>query len=179
MANQGGHMRNTRFHRPSPAMLVAFAALLIALGGTSYAALRLPANSVGTKQLKKNAVTGAKVKNGSLATTDFKSGQIPAGPRGAQGPQGPQGLQGPQGPQGTSKVPTITVRTGATEMRDASANCQAGEAALGGGGSTSDGFIYDTSPNVASGTPTGWVASAEMPDGNDASVQAWVICGAP
>ena len=51
--------------------------------------------------------------------------------------------------------------------------------ALGGGGTSSDGFIYDTSPNVGSGTPTGWVASAEQADGSDAQVQAWVVCGAP
>jgi hypothetical protein len=175
-------MLHKRFHLPSPAMLVAMVALLIALGGTSYAAIRLPANSVATKHLKKNAVTSAKVKNGSLLSKDFKSGQLPAGPRGpqgAQGPQGPQGAQGPQGPPGQASVPTITVRTGAETARDASADCNAGEVALGGGGTSSDGFIYDTSPNVGSGTPTGWVASAEQTDGSDAQVQAWVICGAP
>ena len=39
--------------RPSPAMLVACAALVVALGGTSYAVTQLPKNSVGTPQLKK------------------------------------------------------------------------------------------------------------------------------
>jgi hypothetical protein len=74
--------RNARL-RPSPSMAVAFLALLVALGGTSYAVAQLPANSVGAKQLKKNAVTAAKVKNRSLLAQDFKSGQLPAGPRGA------------------------------------------------------------------------------------------------
>ena len=32
-------------------------------GGTTYAATNLPTNSVGTKQLKKNAVTGAKIQD--------------------------------------------------------------------------------------------------------------------
>jgi hypothetical protein len=32
---------------------IALLALFIALGGTSYAAISLPANSVGAKQLKK------------------------------------------------------------------------------------------------------------------------------
>lgn len=36
---------------PSPAMVVACTALAVALGGTGYAALTLPRNSVGTKQL--------------------------------------------------------------------------------------------------------------------------------
>ena len=40
-------------------------ALTVALGGTSYAAIKLPANSVGTKQIKTAAVTGEKVKDNS------------------------------------------------------------------------------------------------------------------
>lgn len=76
-------------------------ALFIALGGTSYAAVKLPAKSVGTKQLKANAVTGAKVKNGSLVAADF-GGQLPAGATGAQGPAGPAGPAGPKGDTGAA-----------------------------------------------------------------------------
>jgi hypothetical protein len=36
---------------------VALLALFVALGGTSYAAIRIPANSVGTRQIKRSAVT--------------------------------------------------------------------------------------------------------------------------
>ena len=71
---------------PSPSMAVALVALMVALGGTGYAAIELPKNSVGTKQIKKNAVTGAKVKNGSLLSRDFAAGQIPRGDRGPAGP---------------------------------------------------------------------------------------------
>jgi hypothetical protein len=172
-------MRRKRFNRPSPAILVAIAALVMALGGTSYAAIKLPANSVGKKQLKKNAVTTAKVKNGSLLSADFKAGQLPAGPRGQQGPQGPQGPQGAQGPPGQAGVPTVTVRSSPEETNSATADCNTGEAALGGGGTSSDGFIWDTGPNVNSGTPTGWTAQALQADGSDATVQAWVVCAAP
>jgi hypothetical protein len=52
--------------RPSPGLVVACIALAVALGGTGYAAIKLPANSVGTKQLKKNAVTSAKIKSGAV-----------------------------------------------------------------------------------------------------------------
>jgi hypothetical protein len=62
--------------RPSPAMIVAIVALVLSLGGTSYAAIVLPANSVGTTQLKKNAVVGSKVKNGSLTTSDISSASL-------------------------------------------------------------------------------------------------------
>jgi hypothetical protein len=47
-------------------MVVACIALLVALGGTGYAALRLPKNSVGTKQLRNGAVTGKKLAKGAV-----------------------------------------------------------------------------------------------------------------
>jgi hypothetical protein len=75
-------MRSLRFHRPSPTMLVAFAALLVAMGGTSYAAFKLPKNSVGSPQIKANAIGSSKVKNGALRAVDFGDGQLPVGPRG-------------------------------------------------------------------------------------------------
>ena len=86
-------------HRPSPAMVIACAALLIALTGTSIAAVQaVPKNSVGSAQLKNNAVTAAKiasnavtsakiasnavtnakVANGTLTAADFASGVLPA-----------------------------------------------------------------------------------------------------
>jgi hypothetical protein len=97
--------------RPSPALIVSLVALSVALGGTSYAAMVLPANSVGAKQIKKSAVSSAKVKNASLLAADFKSGQLPAGPQGAKGDTGPAGAHGakgdpgPAGPQGPKGDP--------------------------------------------------------------------------
>jgi hypothetical protein len=80
--------------------VIACIALMVALGGTGYAAVRLPANSVGTAQLKSNAVTSLKVKNGSLLRADFKAGQVPAGAAGAAGAAGPAGPAGAAGPAG-------------------------------------------------------------------------------
>ncbi|HTT93766.1 MAG TPA: hypothetical protein VMF55_03785 [Solirubrobacterales bacterium] len=48
------------------ANVMATIAVFIALGGASYAAVKLPKNSVGTKQIKKEAVTAAKIKNGAV-----------------------------------------------------------------------------------------------------------------
>lgn len=50
-------------------------AVFVALGGGAYA-VAVPRNSVGTTQLKANAVTAAKVKNRSLLAADFKRGQL-------------------------------------------------------------------------------------------------------
>ena len=52
-------MRRIKQVRPSPSMVVALMALFVALGGTSYAALKLPKNSVGNRQLKTGAVTSS------------------------------------------------------------------------------------------------------------------------
>lgn len=82
------------------ANVMATIAVFVALGGGAYAAVKLPRNSVGTPQIKANAVNSAKVKNGSLRKGDFRAGQLPAGARGAQGQQGPQGTPGVDGAAG-------------------------------------------------------------------------------
>ena len=97
-------------------MVVASIALLAALGGTSVAAIsNVPLFSVGTPQLKANAVVSSKVKNRSLLAVDFARGQVPRGPRGlrgfpgapgAPGPQGPAGPAGPTGPAGPAGTVT-------------------------------------------------------------------------
>lgn len=83
---------------PSPALIVACVALLVALGGVSYAAGVLPANSVGTKQIKKRAVTLQKISPAARAVLKGQKGDPgpvgPAGPKGDPGPQGPQGDPG-------------------------------------------------------------------------------------
>ena len=92
-------MRLKRF-RPSPATVIASFALMVALSGVGYAAVVLPANSVGTRQLRNNSVVSSKVADHSLLLRDFAFGQIPRGPRGSIGPAGAAGTAGPAGPTG-------------------------------------------------------------------------------
>ena len=72
------------------ANVIATLALFIALGGASYAALKLPKNSVGARQLKKGAVTPAKI---SVAASRQLRGAT--GPAGPTGPVGPAGVSAP------------------------------------------------------------------------------------
>ena len=58
------------------ANVMATIAVFIALGGASYAAIKLPKNSVGAKQLKKNSVTEAKIKNEAITATKVKKGTL-------------------------------------------------------------------------------------------------------
>ena len=58
--------RSAWFRVPSPAMTVACVALAVALSGVGYAAVVLPANSVGSAQVKYNALRGADINEARL-----------------------------------------------------------------------------------------------------------------
>lgn len=155
--------------RPSPAMVVACLALGIALTGTSVAAVSaLAPNSVGTVQIRanavtaakienanvtgakiaRNAVTGSKVLNGSLTAVDFVASSLPKGPAGPAGPAGATGATGPAGPAGA--IGPVTVRqqgvvvpggvaeNGAYDTETVTVNCNAGEKAISAGTGWSD-----------------------------------------
>ena len=119
-------MAGLRRFRPSPALVLASLALLVALGGTGVAAVAVtaPRNSVNTAAIKtgavtnsklangsvtnsklaNNAVTSTKVKNGSLLAVDFATGQLPAGPKGDTGAKGDKGDTGAKGDAGNNSL---------------------------------------------------------------------------
>ena len=91
-------------NKPSPALAVSVGALVVALGGTSYAAVMIDSSniknnsiqsqdikdkdvkgrdlakdSVNRGKIKKNAVTSAKVNDGTLRSKDFKAGVLTTG----------------------------------------------------------------------------------------------------
>lgn len=117
---------------------VGYVALFIALGGTSYAAVRLPPGSVKSPAIAKGAVTKSKlarnsvtsrhVAKGALTVSDFKAGTFLRGLKGdagadglsgnkgldglsgLKGDAGPQGAAGPQGPAGKDGNGAISAR---------------------------------------------------------------------
>jgi hypothetical protein len=80
----------------SYANVIATLALFFALAGTSYAVVRLPVNSVGTAQLRNNAVTLKKINK-----TTRKSLKGQRGLRGLQGAKGDKGDTGAAGSNAT------------------------------------------------------------------------------
>jgi hypothetical protein len=83
----------------------------IVLGGGAYAATQLPANSVGTAQIRDRAVTGSKLsKKVSRELVKLAKRYAPIRP-GLVAPAGPAGQPGPTGPGG---VPGGTVAAGVT-----------------------------------------------------------------
>src|SRR3954471_370008 len=159
--------------RPSPALVIATIALVVALAGTGYAALKLPRNSVGAKQLKRNAVTSPKVKNGSLLAGDFKAGQLPAG---AQGPRGDRGEPGTDGTKGTDGQPgqpgplVDTLPSGKTLRGVYAVGGAAGGPAFLAIGAISFSFPLASAP-TAHVIPDGGTPPNECP-GNDGNPQA-------
>ena len=126
-------MRTFTHRRPRYADVAATLALIVALGGTSYAVTSLPRNSVGTAQIKAHAITKAKL----------AAGLAIRGPEGLTGPPGPQGTPGAigqQGPMGISVIDpsrltpsfggNIVVNAGAEVT--STAMCPAGHAITGG-----------------------------------------------
>ena len=88
-------MKAIRRLRISPALVVAAIALTVALADTAVATVsQLAPRSVGTAQLKNNAVTSAKIRNGQIRLADLHRTARRPGPRGRTGPAGPAGPPG-------------------------------------------------------------------------------------
>src|SRR4051812_3746692 len=85
---------------PSPAIVIAFIALAISLGGVSYAASVLPKNSVGSTQLRKGSVKPSKLSRGTIALIARGRGSGSAGAKGPKGEKGETGAKGAKGAQG-------------------------------------------------------------------------------
>lgn len=187
----------------NPPTVISLLALFVALGGTSYAAVKLPAKSVGAAQLQGGAVTSTKVKNGSLLAKDFKKGQLPAagrtGPAGAVGATGPAGAQGPAGPPGAAGATgarggfaSVVTRSETqtiprNETRNVLVPCRASEIAVGGGGTFAGGDVVGailsrSAPHKVNRdqdgapipVPGGY--SDAPPDGAD-SADGWTVSG--
>jgi hypothetical protein len=185
-------MRRITSYRPSPAMVVAFIALLLALGSGAYAQLQIPRNSVGTAQLRTNAVTSVKVKPRSLLRSDFRAGQLPRGPRGLAGPAGPagpagaagaRGATGERGLTGPAGATNVTIVTGPVELGTANVTCPTGQRATGGGGVAGGGaYLFASTPIATVGTtPNAWQVQAETATTPPApaNANAYVVCAAP
>ena len=173
--------------RPKLATVLAAAALVVAVLGTSPVGNAawdavLPKGSVGTVQLKNNAVTTEKVKAGTLLKSDFKASQFPGGTAGSAGPAGPPGAAGAAGPAGASGVSgyelvMVQSATDSTSPKFVTANCPVGKKAVGGG-SVMNNSGFDIDGHFSYPYGNGWRAGFKE-DSATAGVwwgQTWVIC---
>jgi hypothetical protein len=160
-------------------------ALVVALGGTSYAAVVLPKNSVGNRQLKTNAVTSGKVEDRTLLGKDFKAGQLPAGPRGPAGGSGPkgdrgapgatgqQGVPGTPGVSGWQRIDNATGVVNANSSTDVEISCPAGKKVFGGGAYAPGLTLVSSFPS----SDTSWIIGVRNATAGGAQFHYYVICG--
>lgn len=170
--------------RPSPALVVAILALVVALGGVAYATIP-DGNGV---------IHGCYDRSGSLKLIDTGAGQ--SCPKGYTALSWNQ--SGPQGPAGANGVTHVVVRASAAIILlantgfDVTANCNPGEIATGGGehslGQGNPGLVsifrsqptLNGAPDLASGaTANGWRVDAVNNSPYDTELQAYVMCASP
>jgi hypothetical protein len=177
------------------ANVTSMMALMVALGGTSYAA-GLAKNSVGSTQIKSkavknadlgdSAVTSKKVKNGSLLAADFALGQLPAGAKGDRGLTGPAGTPGTPGAPGAPGAtgPAGTVGAATVQFEQAPADlanganqsygvfCPAGQQAIAGGGRGDDTLSEET---ILTNTRPAISTGNTEPPGDGGTFTGWRI----
>ena len=183
--------RLTRITRHlSFANAIASLALFVALGGTSYAAVNLPANSVGAKQIKTRAVSLRKISPAARSALKGQKGdpgaQGPKGDPGAQGAKGDKGEPGPPGPEGQKGDPGPTnlrvVTTQATLAPGATAfpkaDCAPGEKVTGGGidPSNENVRILLNTVHTNAGTLVGWAGGFVNRSAQTQPVLVQAIC---
>jgi hypothetical protein len=72
-------LRSALKRRPSAPMVVSVVALFLSVGGVGYAAVALPANSVGTDQIRDDAVTFRKIEPDSVGRVRLADRGVTAG----------------------------------------------------------------------------------------------------
>jgi hypothetical protein len=181
----------------TPSFVLSLVALFVALGGSSYAAVKLKANSVGSREIRNGSITLSDMnksirpsKSNKLfraavvdTVTDPASGvqiNVQSEP-GIVGPQGAAGAAGATGAAGPSGTATVTTReafgptVGASQHTGAVASCQPGEKVVGGGvdleGTPSDGFLQMSAPS-GNGWQGDYITSASAATSSRAHVYA-------
>lgn len=131
---------------------------------------------VGLIQLKRNAVTSAKIKKGAVSLGNISSAAQTA----LKGQKGDPGTNGKDGKNGIDASTTVNIRT-ATGTGSATAECKPNEHVSGGGAidNTSGETLNSSYPNTgASGTESNRAWTAIAVAGTD-SVTVRIVCASP
>ena len=168
--------------------VVAFLALFVALSAGSYAAISLPANSVGSKQIKAKAVTNKKLGNNAVSTPKIQSNAIDSSKvkdGSLVGTDINLATLGKVPAAANADAARISVVKQASSAGNAAPNggfssatatCEAGLSALGGGASVADPsneFVIDTYPSGANG----WTARVANLGGSGGGFTVYAVCG--
>jgi len=163
------------------ANVTSLLALFVALSAGSYAAIKLPANSVGSKQIKKNAVTGAKIKANAITSDKIADGAV-SGADINPANLGKVPAAASADSAGIARVKQVTAAgantpapAGGFSQTGATATCDAGLTAVGGGVAVSDKdnqAIVDSYPSSA----TAWTADVYNIGSGSPGFTVYAIC---
>jgi len=153
------------------ANVAATVALLLALGGTSYAAFTLPRDSVGPKQIRTGAVDSRHIENRSIRLGDL-------------GTSAKRSLRGQRGPAGMPAVSFFAVVAASGGLLRG--NATSGGHTVGGSGDYTVGFAKDVSACAYSATLGSADGTAVTPGhvtvtsaGGSVRVQTYDAAGSP
>jgi hypothetical protein len=149
-----------KLRKPSPGLVVALVALIVAMSGSAIAA---------------SFITSSQIKDGTIQLKDI-SAKARKGLRGVRGPAGPVGAINPIVRQGA----VVSVPVGQTAF--ATSECRPGERVTGGGSSISGASGWQVvesfpTPGTSGSTPTGWLVRAtNTASGGPNNLVAIAIC---
>jgi hypothetical protein len=174
----------SKLRRPSPGLVVAVAALILALSAPAIAA---------------RLITGKQIKDGSIGLKDLSASARAKlrgvrGPAGPPGPAGAAGATGARGPAGAPGATNVVMRTASLDLTgpnvvSTAATCNAGERVVGGGARVSEsggtsgvvgsGPAAGGLPAQAGQTPDGWFATGRNSQASEATLTVYVLCASP
>jgi hypothetical protein len=169
---------------PNPSLAVSITALVVAMGGTGYAATKLSGSNI-----KAGTITGKQIKSRSLPAGKLSANAIAQlrgaqGPAGATGPAGPAGPAGPEGPHGPGFDGLYTVKSAPIDVPigqkiAASEQCPAGYVVTGGGVTTT---YPGTQVSVGGSYPDGidsWRGAVSNNSGMATTFTVYAVCVHP
>jgi hypothetical protein len=173
--------------RLSYANVTATLALFVALGGTSWAALSLPRNSVGSAQIRTGAVGTSELRRSAVRSTDIKDRTIrlaDVGLAARAALNGAKGDPGAPGPQGASATPYFAVVNSAGQFVRGNATT-GGHTAIGSGTYTvgfarsMNGCAFTATLGTPDATPVSPGRITVHQQGDQIRVQTFDAAGAP
>jgi hypothetical protein len=165
--------------RPSAAMLVAIVALVVAASGTAVAASKLVS---GNSLIKKNSLSGNRLKNRSVTGAKIVVGSLGTVPSAAHASTADSATNATNATNaGSAQIAKLTYVTatfavpGDGSAAAGTASCPAGTNVTGGGGNIDDtinGFFLGSYP----ASKTTWAAVYEDDSGATANGTVYAIC---
>lgn len=200
-----GHFPRGR-NRPAGSTVIAVIALVFAISGGAVASTTNPGARAAKGGNRKKAAPSDAGADAAQLNAFFNShkGAL-TGPAGARGPAGPAGAAGvagangsagatgPTGPTGPSGATHVTMRSASASTNagadgSATASCNPGEVATGGGVTLNGGdsattyyFTPGGIPHSSTGgtTPDGWYASWYNGSSQSEGFIVYVVCASP